>query len=148
MWHQTERRLAAQGLDPARYLQVTGKTEEELVHDAEPEARTALGRESVLAAVVEAENITVDDDEILDSLRQASRTENEKKLRRSFDKAKAEGRDEPLREDIAMRKAVDLMVEAAKTISVEQAKARKKLWTPGKEGEGSAAAEEIWTPGS
>src|SRR3954465_4664380 len=37
MWHQTARRLAAQGLDPARYLQMTGKSEEELVHEAEPE---------------------------------------------------------------------------------------------------------------
>jgi trigger factor len=148
MWHQTERRLAAQGLDPARYLQVTGKTEEELVQDAEPEARKALERESVLASVVEAENIEVTDDEILDSLRDASRTDNEKKLRRSFEKAKAEGRDEPLREDIAMRKAVDLMVESAKPISVEQAKARKKLWTPGKEAGSSAAEQEIWTPGS
>src|SRR4051812_35180678 len=50
MWHQTARRLAAQGLEPARYLQMTGKDEEELVHEAEPEAERALKRESVLAA--------------------------------------------------------------------------------------------------
>jgi trigger factor len=145
MWHQTERRLAAQGLDPAGYLRMTGKTEEELVHDAEPEAERALKRESLLAAVVEAEGIEVNDAEILDSLRSAARTTNEKKLQKSLERAKAEGRDEPLREDIAMRKAVDLMVEAAKPISVEQAKARKKLWTPGKERQESDT--EIWTPG-
>jgi trigger factor len=146
MWHQTSSRLSAQGLDPAQYLQVTGKTEEDLVHDAEPEARRALLRESLLAAVVEAEGIEVADEEIIDALRQASRTEDEKKLQRSLDRAKAEGRDEPLREDIAMRKAVDMMVESATAITVEQAEARGKLWTPGKGAE-EAAAQEIWTPG-
>ena len=45
-----------------------------------------------------------------------------------------------------MRKAVDLVVEEAKPISVDQAKARDKLWTPEKERD--EAAGEIWTPGS
>jgi len=43
-----------------------------------------------------------------------------------------------------MRKAVDLMVEAAKPISVEQAQARDKLWTPGREESGSS--QQLWTP--
>src|SRR3954449_1720515 len=64
MWHQTARRLSAQGLDPARYLQMTGKdSEEDIVHEAEPEAERALKRESVLAAVVEAEGIEVSNEE-------------------------------------------------------------------------------------
>jgi hypothetical protein len=45
-----------------------------------------------------------------------------------------------------MRKAVDLLVESAKPIPVDQAKARDKLWTPGKEAEEKPS--EIWTPGS
>ncbi|MEA2441037.1 MAG: trigger factor [Thermoleophilaceae bacterium] len=150
MWHQTGRRLAAQGLDPARYLQMTGKNEEELVHEAEPEAERALKRESVLAAVVEAEGIEVPDEELLASLRAATQgpgrpETSERKLQKALDRAKAEGRDEALREDIAMRKAVDLMVESAKPITVEQAQARDKLWTPGKEDD--EGAKEIWTPG-
>jgi trigger factor len=147
MWHQTARRLRAQGVDPQRYLEMTGKSEEQLVTDAEPEAEQALRRESVLAAVVEAEKIDVSDDELLDSLRRATsggsdRPPSERKLER----AKAEGRDEPLREDIAMRKAVDMMVESAKAIPVEQAKAREKLWTPEKDAGEAQKAEEIWTP--
>src|SRR3954465_10177763 len=152
MWHQTARRLAAQGLDPARYLQMTGKSEEELVHEAEPEAERALKREAVLAAVVEAEGIEVTDEELLDSLRAATQgpgrpETSERKLQKALDRAKSEGRDEALREDIAMRKAVDLMVDSAKRITVEQAKARDKLWTPGKEDDEGAVAKEIWTPG-
>jgi trigger factor len=149
MWHQTSSRLAAQGLDPARYLEMTGKTEEDLVHEAEPEAERALKRESVLAAVVEAEGIEVDDKELLDSLRAATQgpgrpETSERKLQKALDRAKAEGRDETLREDIAMRRAVDLMVDSAKQITVEQAQARDKLWTPGKDEE---PAKELWTPG-
>jgi trigger factor len=149
MWHQTSRRLAAQGLNPAQYLQMTGKTEEELVHEAEPEAERALKRESLLAAVVEAEGIEVGDDELLESLRAATQgagrpETSERKLQKALDRAKAEGRDDVLREDIAMRKAVDLMVESAKPITVEQAQARDKLWTPGKDVE--EPAKEIWTP--
>ena len=151
MWHQTERRLRAQGLDPARYLQMTGKDAHDLIDEAEPEAEKALRRESVLAAVVESEGIEVADEELLDSLRAATQGQgrpptSEKKLQKSLERAKQEGRDEPLREDIAMRKAVDLMVESASAISVEQAKARDKLWTPEKDEKESE--KELWTPGS
>ena len=46
-----------------------------------------------------------------------------------------------------MRKAVDLLVESAKPIAVEQAAAREKLWTPEKEKDEGGSAQ-IWTPGS
>jgi trigger factor len=150
MWHETAHRMQHQGVDPARYLQLIGKDEEELVTEAEPEAEQAIKRESVLAAIVEAEGIEVSDDEAFDALREtatrASENVNEDALRRSFERAKEEGRDDVLREDIAMRKAVDLLVESAKPIPVEQAKAREKLWTPEKEA--SERSSQLWTPGS
>nr|MBA2439240.1 trigger factor [Thermoleophilaceae bacterium] len=151
MWQVTARRLQAQGLDPATYLQVTNKTEEDLVAEAEPDADRALRRESVLAAVIEAEGIEVSEDEMLDALREASAQPNtpgasEKALRRSLKKAIDRGTDGPLREDIAMRRAVDLIVKHAKPIPVEQAKAREELWTPEKEK--PEASKELWTPGS
>jgi hypothetical protein len=52
-----------------------------------------------------------------------------------------------VREDVANRQAVDLLVREAKPITVEQAKARQKLWTPGKD-EQSEEAGRLWTPGS
>ncbi len=152
MWGNTARRLAAQGIDPARYLQLTNKTEEELVTEAEPDAERALRRESVLAAVIEAEGIEVSDDELMEALQEASSQPgkpqpSEKALRRSLKKAKERGADDALREDIAMRKAVDLIVEHAKPIPLEQAKAREDLWTPDKAAKGEAAGK-LWTPGS
>ncbi|HEX8857143.1 MAG TPA: trigger factor [Thermoleophilaceae bacterium] len=152
MWHETAHQLQHRGMDPRMYLQMMGKEEEELVTESEPQAEQALKRESVLAAIVAAEGIEVSDDELLDALRDAAirqggQPPSEKSLRRSLDRAKQQGRAEALREDIAMRRALDILVESAKPISVEQAKARDKLWTPGKE-EGEAAPQQIWTPGS
>ncbi len=152
MWAATERRLRAQGIDPAQYLQMVGRSEEDLVGEAEPQARAALGRESVLAAIVEAEAIEVSDDELLDALRQAAtaqgeeRAPSEKQLQKSLERAKSEGRDEALREDIAMRKAVDLVVESSTPIPAGQAQAREELWTP--ETDKPREATRIWTPGS
>ena len=148
MWHRTSHRLSAQGVDPQRYLQLSGKTEEELVTEAEPEAEQALRREAVLAAIVEAEGIEVSDDEVEDTLREAAGPgrPSEKEVKRALKRARSQGADEALREDIAMRKAVDLVVERAKPIPLEHAEAREKLWTPEKEAEKGSG--QIWTPGS
>jgi trigger factor len=152
MWHVTARRLQQQGLDPAQYLQLTNKTEEELVTESEPDAERALRREAVLAAVIDAEGIEVTDDEILDALRQAASEPgkpepSEKALRRSLKKARARGADDALREDIAMRKAVDVIVDNATPIPIEQAQAREDLWTPEKEA-AEGESKKLWTPGA
>ncbi len=152
MWHVTATRFQQQGLDPARYLEMVGKTEEELVTESEADAERALRREAVLAAVVEAEGIEVSDDEMLEALREASaqpggKQQSDKALRRSLEKAKRRGSADALREDIAMRKAVDVIVAAAKPIPIEQARARDELWTPEKEGD-AEPPKQIWTPGS
>jgi trigger factor len=132
MWHRTARRLEAQGINPQQYLQMTGKEEEELVVESEPEAETALKREAVLAAIVEAEGIEVTDEEIEEALRASAPPDaSDKQLKRALKRARSQGADEALREDIAMRKAVDLIVESAKPIEAERAAAREKIWTPG-----------------
>jgi trigger factor len=147
MWHRTARRLASQGVDPRRYLELAGKEEEELVTESEPDAELALKREAVLAEIVRAEGIEVSDEEVTEALREAAGPEaSEKQLKRTLKRARAQGADEALKEDIAMRKAVDLVVEHARAIPAERAAAREKLWTPEKEKEQGAG--QIWTPGS
>jgi trigger factor len=121
MWHQTTHRLQQQGLDPAQYLQLVNKTSEELIVESEPDAERALRREAALAAIVESERIEVDDDELLEVLREAStepgkQPPSDKALQRSLKKARARGGDVALREDIAMRKAVDAIVAAVKPV--------------------------------
>ncbi len=151
MWNQAARGLARRGIPPDQYLQMTGKTEEQLVEDAKPDAEKALRREAVLAAVIDAEGIDVSDDELLDALRTAATAADgtqpsDEDLRKTLDRAREQGRDELLREDIAMRKAVDVLAEHAKAIPIEQQEARDKLWTPEKEA--SEKKSKLWTPGS
>jgi trigger factor len=147
MWHRTARRLSAQGVDPRRYLELSGKTEEQLVTESEPDAELALKREAVLAEIVRAEGIEVTDEEVAAAIREAAGPDaTEKQVKRTLKRARSQGADEALKEDIAMRKAVDLLVEHAKPIPVEQAAAREKLWTPEKEREQGAG--QLWTPGS
>jgi hypothetical protein len=63
-----------------------------------------------------------------------------------IDEIWAHGQQEALREDLLLRAALDRLVADVKPISIEQAEAREKLWTPDKE---KAATEtKLWTPGS
>jgi hypothetical protein len=57
------------------------------------------------------------------------------------------GRIDQLKADLAQRKALDLVAESSKPISIEQAQARDKLWTPGdSEGAKSGSTGQLWTP--
>ena len=138
--------LSRQGISKDAYLKITGKDEESLAHDAEPDAASALRREAVLAAIVEAEQIEPTDDELIEALRPAAERDgaDPEKL---IGELRQANRLEALREDVANRQAVELLVREAKPISVEQAKAREKLWTPGQEHTAEGAGE-LWTPGA
>jgi len=138
-----ERQLAARGMDPAGYFQMQGKTREELLEESKPDAIKELKREAVLAAVAEAEEIEVSEEEMVEALAHTAeheRTTPEKLLER----LRESGRDGMVREDIRVRKAMDLLAAEAKPIPVGQAEAREQLWTPEKERE---AAGGLWTPG-
>ncbi|HEY5054113.1 MAG TPA: trigger factor, partial [Solirubrobacterales bacterium] len=143
-WERVERQLAGRGMDPNAYLQMQGKTREEIVEESKPDAALELKREAVLAAIAETEEIEVGDEEMIEALEHSAgheRTTPEKLLER----LRENGRDAMVRDDIRVRKAIDLVAAAATPIAMEQAEAREKLWTPEKERE---AAGSLWTPGS
>jgi hypothetical protein len=79
--------------------------------------------------------------EALRSSAERGKTTPEKLL----EQLRSSGRIARLKEELASRRAVELMVEQAKPISVEQAKARNLIWTPGNE---EKPAGQLWTPGS
>jgi trigger factor len=138
--------LSHQGISRDAYLRIAGQDEDEIVERAKPEAEQGLRREAVLAAIIEAEGIEPTDDEVLEAVEQAAgdgpgRTSPRKLLER----LKSSGRIDALKEDLAQRKALDLVAESAKPITVEQAQAREKLWTPGRE-ETSGSSGQLWTP--
>ncbi len=144
---QTMSALARQGISKEAYLQISGKDEETLAHDAEPDAAAALRREAVLAAIVEAEGIEPTEDELVAALEPLAENRGTT-ARELYDELAKNGRLDRLREDVATRQAVDLLVKDAKTITVEQAKARKKLWTPGRVEQSGEGTGQLWTPGS
>ena len=139
MMEQTLSALARQGISKEAYLKIAGKDDETLAHEAEPEAASALRREAVVAAIVEAEQITPTDEELVEALRPAAERDGSDPAELVEQLRKA-GRLESLREDVAGRQAVELLVREATPISVDQAKAREKLWTPGKDGGGGLEA--------
>lgn len=139
--------LEHRGISKEAYFQISGKDEEQLAQEAEPEAEQALKREAVLAAVVEAEGIEPSDEQVTGALKDSAEGEAPPP-EEMLERLRKAGRLEALRDDLAARLAVDVIVEAAKPISVEQAKARDKLWTPESEQPEQGAAGELWTPGS
>ena len=142
MWERLERSLTGRGISPDAYLQMQGKSREELVTELESDAERALRSEATLEAVADAEEIQVSDADMLQALGPGEDGESPDRL---LERLRANGRDALLREELRLRGAAELIAEAAKPIPQEQAAARDKLWTPEKEkpeGEGS-----LWTPG-
>ena len=147
MWRRVERSLRQQGMEPDNYLQLQGKTREEMIAQARPEAEQALKREAVLAAVAEAEGIEITEEDELEALQippgheDHGHPEPEDALR----EIRESGREELFKDDLRMRRALEVIAEAAEPIPMEQAQAREGIWTPEKEREEKGA---LWTPGS
>jgi trigger factor len=147
--------LEHQGISKDVYLKISGKTEHELSDEAEPEAEAALRREAVLAAVVQAEQIEPSDQELEAAVTPAAARDDSEPAE-LIERLRKAGRLDQLREDVATRQALERLVAEAKPISVEQAKARDALWTPGKGDDpgqrearpAGAAGGQLWTPGS
>ena len=116
MMHQLEH----QGISREMYLQISGKTEEELLADGGGDAEQTLRREAVLAAVAEAEQLEPSDGDVLDALQGSAAQEKTtpEKLRDRLEKA---GRLDDLLDDLRQRAAVDLLVEHATAVPAPDA---------------------------
>jgi trigger factor len=147
MYHRFEHRLSHQGIDPEMFTQMQGKSREELVENVKPEAVESLRRESVLAAIADAEGVEVSDEDLLEALRgDDDSPKAEKEARKGLEKLRSSGRDSLVREDIRIRRAAEVVVEAAKPIALDRAEAREQLWTPEKDEQKEKGR--LWTPGS
>jgi trigger factor len=147
MWRRVERSLQRQGMDPESYLQVQGKSREEMIEQARPEAEQALRREAVLEAVAQAEGIEITEEDELEALQIPPGHEDHghPEPADALREIRESGREELLKQDLRMRRALELIAEEAKPIPMEQAQAREEIWTPEKEREEKGG---LWTPGS
>jgi trigger factor len=151
-WERMERQLAGRGMDPDTFLQMQGKTREELIEESKPDAELELKREAVVTAIAEAEAIEVSDEEMVEALEHSAeheRTTPEKLLER----LRKNGRDAMVRDDIRARKAIELVADAAKPVPKVEVETPpeaaeggegEEIWTPEKEREKAGG---LWTPG-
>ena len=146
MWERTERLLRAQGIDPEAYVQASGRTREEMVEEAAEDARSTLGREAVLEAVAEAEGIEVSDEDLLEALQATAEREGSDPAK-LLAQLKESGRDVPVRRELRLRRAVDVIADSAQPVEPGQAKAREQIWTPDKQRKEEGSAQ-LWTPGA
>ena len=105
------RRLQQQGLSVEQYFQFTGLTADKLFADMQPEAEKRIKSRLVLEAIVNAENIEVSDEEYESELNKMAESYG-----MEVDKIKefmGEYEQKQIREDIAVQKAVDLVVAEA-----------------------------------
>jgi trigger factor len=112
--------LSHRGITKDAYLRIAQKTEDELLEEARPDAEQALRREAVLAAFIEAEDIQPSEGDILDALQESAAQQSvaPEKLRKRLEQA---GRLDELVEDLAQRRAVEVIAERATPVPAEPA---------------------------
>ncbi len=150
MWDRMLHSLSHRGITREAYLKITGREEDDLIAELAPEAAQSLRREAVIAAIVAAEQIVPSEEDLLEVVAPTAEREGVE-AQKLLEDLRESGRLEDLREDLAARQAVELIASEAKPISIEQAQAREKLWTPDSEeqqedGAAEPPAARLWTP--
>jgi trigger factor len=133
-WERTVHQLGHRGLSKEMFLRIAGKTEDEVLAEARPDAEQSLRREAVLAAIIETEGIEPTDEELIDAiverLAPEQRPTSDGERAKLLERLRKAGSLNELREDVAADRAFDQLVAAAKPIDAGRAAAREKLWTP------------------
>lgn len=139
------RSLERRGISAEAYFQLSGQTADELVERMGAEAALSVARELVLEAVADKLGLEVSDEEIEELIREQAALQGDdadEAVKQVF----ADGREEILRNDLRLRKALDRVAADAKRVPVEAARAREEIWTPDKET--PKTETKLWTPGS
>jgi len=139
------RSLARRGITPEAYFAATGASETALIAQLHGEAALSVARELALEALAERAGIVITDEDVKSLIREQAE-EGGEDVENVIEEIWAHGQHEALREDLRLRAALDRLVADVKPISVAQAEAREKLWTPDKEK--PATETKLWTPGS
>jgi trigger factor len=139
------RSLESRGISAETYFQLSGQTAEELVQRMGTEAALSVARELVLEAVADKLGLEVSDAEIDELIREQAELAGDDPDE-AVRKVLGSGRQEVLRSDLRLRKALDRVAAEAKRVPAEVARAREEIWTPDKET--SPTETKLWTPGS
>jgi trigger factor len=116
--HELEHAVGEQGMAFDAYLNAVGKTPEQVQEELMPRAEASVRRRLVLEQVAKAEGLEVTDDDIRERIRADAEVIGRDGNQLILD-IYAAGRQESIRDDMLMAKAVDLLVENA--VAVEPA---------------------------
>ena len=111
MLKDIEQRLSYQGLKLEQYLQMMGKTEDEMKKEYEPQAIESIKSRLMLEAVIKAEKIEATDEEVDEKLKEMAKNygkENDEEF------LKNENVRNYIKENINSEKAIDFLVKNAK----------------------------------
>jgi len=145
LWNALVRSLERRGISAEAYLQLSGRTPQQIQADIESEARRSLAREIVLEAAADELGVEVSEEDVDEVLREQAE-EAEEDADELIAQIREAGRYDALRDDLRLRNALDRITGEMKRIPVELARAREQLWTP--EQEKPETATKLWTPGS
>jgi len=114
---EIEQRIKMQGLSLEQFLQLSGKTREDLAEQYREDAEKRVKSNLVLSAIMKEEGIEVTDQEIDDKIQELAETHNDssERIKEIF---KQQGRLNMMREEIRIRKVVDFLVEQAEVETV------------------------------
>jgi trigger factor len=114
MLNDFSQRMQQQGLTMEQYMQFTGMTPDKMQEQMQPQAEQRIKTRLVLEAIVKAEKIEASDDDVEKELEgMAAAYKMEIDTLKSY---MGEAEKENVKADIAVQKAVDLVVEAAKEV--------------------------------
>lgn len=112
MEHETERMLAQSRLSLQQYLSIMQKSHEEYHKELEPDARQRVKRDLVLNAIADAENISVNQDEVAQWLDNLNAISGDRPIRMNQltanQRTNIEGR---IRRDKALARLIDIATE-------------------------------------
>lgn len=114
MAEEFAQRLSYQGLKLEQYFQFTGLNQDTFLAQMQPQATKRIESRLVLEAIAKAEAIEVSEDELkkeVENMAAAYQMEADNLMEMIGDREK-----EQMKQDIAVQKAVDLVVEAAKEV--------------------------------
>ena len=139
MWERMLHSLSHRGISREAYLQIVGREESDILAEMEPEADLALRREAVITAVVAAEGIDPPEEDLLAALAPTAEREGVEP-QKLLDELRRAGRLEEVREDLAARKAIGVIADAAQADPARAGAGARAAVDAGKAGRRRAGA--------
>ncbi|MCX6371646.1 MAG: trigger factor [Actinobacteria bacterium] len=120
LFHELEESVGERGLSMEVYLNVLEKTEEQVEEELRPQAELIIKRRLVLEEIAKAEGLSVSDDEMLAVIRSDAEALERDPLQLIAD-LRESGRQEAVRDEMLLAKAVDFVADASVPVAMTEA---------------------------